>query len=279
MFSYLSVECIFTQAILLQCNRYRKILVQTMWRFAFFSLPLTFAHSIHIVLSVHSLNGFIHSAINHRGFPRRLLKQIDDERSSHISPPTSLLILNTLEQRHGVNTNKESHHEEDLIGFHSSLRIHSVRLPNWTSPQIKEHKCVAPACFLTPPISVIVTSVQTFILLHINFKKGVSRMYNVTISYLHLVAKRQEKGTYFGKGLWLYYLPIFFPSPHFFLLLSTKYPVFCLLSMSVVCYMTCFTDSKLLSRLRVGCSEGDHTWKVWGLPWLILQDSLLSLFK
>lgn len=163
MFSYLSVECIFTQAILLQCNRYRKILVQTVWRFAFFSLPLTFAHSIHIVLSVHSLNGFIHLAINHRGFPRRLLQQIDDERPSLVSPPTSLLILNTLEQRHGVNTNNESHHDEDLIGFHSSLWINSILgegFPTELPPKIKEHKCVASAYFLTPPISVIVISVQ-----------------------------------------------------------------------------------------------------------------------
>lgn len=161
MFSYLSVECIFTQAILLQCNRYRKILVQTVWRFAFFFLPLTFAHSIHIVLSVHSLNGFIHLAINHRGFPRRLLQQIDDERLSHVSPPTSLLILNTLEQRHGVNTNNESHHEEDLIGFHSSLPINSVLgFPNELPPKIKERKCMASAYFLTPPSSVIVISVQ-----------------------------------------------------------------------------------------------------------------------
>lgn len=137
MFSYLSVECIFTQAILLQCNRYRKILVQTVWRFAFFFLPLTFAHSIHIVLSVHSLNGFIHLAINHRGFPRRLLQQIDDERLSHVSPPTSLLILNTLEQRHRQHKQWEpSWGGPDWLSLLSANQQRTW-LPKWTSPQNK----------------------------------------------------------------------------------------------------------------------------------------------
>lgn len=107
----------------------------------------------------------------------------------------------------------------------------------------------------------------------------VSYMYNVTISYLSCKKKKQERGLILIK-VYGYIIFQFSSLPHFFfLLLSTKYQVFCLFSMSVFCCMTCFADFKLLSRLRVGCSEGDYTWKVWGLPFLILQENLLSLFK
>lgn len=47
--------------------------------FCVFSFPFTFAHSIHIVLSVHSLNSFIHFVINHKGLSRRLLEQVGDK--------------------------------------------------------------------------------------------------------------------------------------------------------------------------------------------------------
>lgn len=55
--------------------------------FRVFSFHLTFAHSIHIVLSAHSLNSFIHFVINHRGFSMWLLQQIDDKYRT-----TSLLL-------------------------------------------------------------------------------------------------------------------------------------------------------------------------------------------
>lgn len=55
--------------------------------FCVFSFHLTFAHSIHIVLSVHSLNSFIHFVIHHRGFSMWLLQQIDDKYRT-----TSLLL-------------------------------------------------------------------------------------------------------------------------------------------------------------------------------------------
>ena len=55
--------------------------------FRVFSFHLTFAHSIHIALSVHSLNSFIQFVINHRGFSMWLLQQIDDKYRT-----TSLLL-------------------------------------------------------------------------------------------------------------------------------------------------------------------------------------------
>lgn len=69
-----------------------------------FPFYLTFAHSIHTVLSVHSLSSSIHCVINHSGFSMWLLQRIDgkDRTTSRLlhSPP----ILSTLEQRHYVNT-------------------------------------------------------------------------------------------------------------------------------------------------------------------------------
>lgn len=161
-----------------------------------------------------------------------MLQQIDDECPSHVSPPMSLLILNTLEQRHGVNTNNESHHDEDLIGFHSFLRINSLLGEGFSTerpPKIKEHKCVASAYFLTPPISVIVISVQTFILLHINFKKEVSvyvRFLYVQCNYISsalICKKKQERGPISIK-VYGYIIFQFSSHPHFFLVIVNQVP-------------------------------------------------------
>lgn len=73
--------------------------------FCVFSFHLTFAHSIHIVLSVRSLNSFIHFVINHRGFFYVVITADWWQVPNHISPPTFSLLLSTLEQRHCyVNT-------------------------------------------------------------------------------------------------------------------------------------------------------------------------------
>lgn len=73
--------------------------------FCVFSSHLTFAHSIHIVLSVHSLNSFIHFVINHRGFSMCLLQRIDGKYWTTSLLLHFSLILSTLEQRnYYVNT-------------------------------------------------------------------------------------------------------------------------------------------------------------------------------
>lgn len=114
------------------------------------------------------------------------------------------------------------------------------RLPNWTSPQNKRAQVCGisvlpyPSYFSDchfcpkPLFSCILISKRKCLCMHISY------MYNVTISYLSC-KKKTGKGTYFDKSLWLYYLPIFFPSPLFFLVIVNQVPS--VLSFLYVCFL------------------------------------------
>lgn len=106
----------------------------------------------------------------------------------------------------------------------------------------------------------------------------VSHKYNVNMSNLYVLEKKSSKRKTASVKVCFacgdIYIYIFQFSSHFHLFflprhLGTQYPVCspCLLS---VTSFVCLTDFKHLSRLKVGLSESDDLWEVWGLPCLIL---------